>query len=96
MFSYDLQVRYDARQSFYGKARVEERPNGVDVLISYSTEVAAVSKGKAYVNGRYSQTTTRHQKEFLKQWGFKVIDTKQMLKDYGVSDEEFEKVLRGE
>lgn len=33
--------------------------------------------------GEYSRTTMRHIKEFLKQNGFKVDNTKQVLRDYG-------------
>ena len=75
---YDLECRYDSRQSFYGKAKVEEKEYDnfiAYVLYSYGTEVASVEvdadRGfkNYYYNGKYSQTTTRHQKEFFKQWG---------------------------
>jgi hypothetical protein len=78
----DLRVMYDARSSFYGKARVRETSTGKQ-LISYSTIVAEIKNGKAIVFGKYSATTTRHQKEFLKQNGFYADNIKQMLKDYG-------------
>ena len=38
--NYDLGCWYDSRQSFYGKARVEEFSDGSEVLWSYSTAVA--------------------------------------------------------
>lgn len=78
---YNLSCRYDSRQSFYGKAKVEEKRTGdyyKAELYSYGTLVASVEY--FYDNGdvvrtiykymgKYSQTTTRHQKEFFKQNG---------------------------
>ena len=77
---YELDCRYDTRKSFYGKAQVEE--NETDVfgekeldkrLFSYGTIVGRVyqlgNKITYYYFGKYSQTTTRHQKEFFKQNG---------------------------
>lgn len=70
-FTYELDCRYDSRKSFYGKAHVTEYPNGRKVLTSYTTQVAEITEdGRAIVYGKYSPTTTRHQKEFLKQHGF--------------------------
>lgn len=85
--NYYLGCRYDSRQSFYGKARVEEFSDGSEILWSYSTAVACITwengVRKAHVRGQYSMTTTRHVKEYLKQNGFKVDTMKQVLKDYG-------------
>lgn len=67
---YDLDARYDSRASFYGKAEVKELDNGDKELYSYGTLVAAIRDGKPYTYGRFSQTTSRHQKEFFKQEGF--------------------------
>ena len=84
---YDLPARFDARQSFYGKAVVHHRENGDIELQSYSTIVACI-KGypstiaTAEVYGWYSSTTGRHIKEFLKQHGFKAKDKAQILNDY--------------
>ena len=77
---YELDCRYDTRKSFYGKAIVEE--NETDVfgekeldkrLFSYGTIVGRVyqlgNKITYYYFGKYSCTTTRHQKEFFKQNG---------------------------
>ena len=68
---YDLRAVNDNRQSFYGKAYVEEYENGVKVLTSYRTKVLAVSKGRAMrlftSEDVMSQTTCRHCKEFLMQ-----------------------------
>lgn len=74
---YKLEAIYDARQSFYGKAIIKEQQYdnfNAFILYSYGTEVASVEKYKNgltiyYYNGKYSQTTTRHQKEFFKQLG---------------------------
>lgn len=81
---YNLDTRYDTRNSFYGKAIVEESDTNNDKkLYSYDTLVAEIKDNNAIIYGQYSQTTTRHQKEFLKQNGFKADSIKQMLKDYG-------------
>ena len=80
---YDLECRYDARQSFYGKAKVKTFVNDNNIifrkeLYSYGTLVATMVcedyKGKIEkiiyeYFGKYSQTTTRHQKEFFRQNG---------------------------
>ena len=77
-----LQALNDSKKSFYGKAKIRYE-NGKIILRSYQTDVAFIEGGKPKVKGTYSQTTTRHIKEFLKQHGFNVQNTKQMLKDYG-------------
>ncbi len=70
-YTYEMTPRYDSRKSFYGKAHITEYPNGRKVLTSYTTQVAEITAdGKAIIYGKWSQTTTRHQKEFLKQHGF--------------------------
>lgn len=94
MNTYELKAIYDSRASFYGKATVEEDgENMVLKLTSYSTHVATIQQGEedlgrtetiAEVYGQYSQTTTRHIKEFLKQHGFKADNAKQIMADYGV------------
>ena len=86
--SYELECRNDSRASFYGKARIEFKDNK-KILVSYTTDVAYVEKlengfCKVVVLGQWSNTTTRHIKEFLKQEGFKAENMKQILKDYGV------------
>lgn len=94
---YELMCQYDTRESFYGKARVvvkyNENNRGIFVkeLYSYNTLVARViddnKETRAEILGQFSSTTTRHQKEFLLQEGFKADNMKQMLKDYGVKGE---------
>lgn len=80
--SYILDCHYDARASFYGKAKViEVFKDGVIIekkLISYNTHVASIKYvdgvAKPEYYGSYSQTTTRHQKEFFRQNGFYAKD----------------------
>lgn len=90
MQRYELTAQYDSRASFYGKARIEADYPTVR-LISYTTWVATIryngqpdDKGIAEVKGLYSNTTTRHIKEFLKQYGFRADNSKQIMADYGV------------
>ena len=65
---YALEPRFDARKSFYGKAHVIDYGNGVFELQSYNTIVSRCINGKVEDLGSWSQTTTRHQKEFRKQF----------------------------
>ena len=65
---YELEARFDARASFYGKARVIDHGDGFYQLQSYSTIVSECRNGKVTHLGKWSQTTTRHQKEFEKQF----------------------------
>jgi hypothetical protein len=85
---YDLSCRYDRRKSFYGKARVSENIMSdwkeID-LYSYDTLVAKIietEKDTKYIYyGKYSQTTTRHQKEFFKQNGLSDKQIKDLFKN---------------
>ena len=91
---YELQCRYDSRASFYGKAQVLEREEEQDniaykilELYSYGTLVAIITRNKEtclstceYL-GNYSQTTTRHQKEFFKQYGLDDKQIKELFKN---------------
>lgn len=65
---YELEPRFDARKSFYGKAHVIDHENGMFELQSYNTIVSRCVNGKVEELGKWSQTTTRHQKEFRKQF----------------------------
>lgn len=87
---YELDCRYDTRQSFYGKAKVEIVRNTyeqVQNLYSYGTLVASIfddfkdMKRKYVYGGKYSQTTTRHQKEFFKQNGLSDKQIKELFKN---------------
>lgn len=85
---YELDCRYDARQSFYGKAQVKETKYvGLNLieLYSYGTLVAKIEEKEdktIYIYlGKYSQTTTRHQKEFFKQNGLSDKQIKELFKN---------------
>ena len=69
---FELQARYDSRKSFYGKAHVVDKGNGVLELISYTTPVAEIKNGKVVYEkiGVYSVTTNRHIREFIKQFAY--------------------------
>lgn len=82
MMFYELDSRYDARQSFYGKAKVTEE-RGVKTLYSYDTPVMKINrKGKPVFMNYWdcSQTTLRHCKEFLRQSGYWVDNKADMVK----------------
>lgn len=66
---YELMARYDSRKSFYGKAHIIELDNGIIQLQSYDTIVGEIKDNTYYQlwEGK-SQTTTRHIKEFKKQF----------------------------
>lgn len=66
----ELKPIYDRRKSFYKKAYITRDKDGTVHLISYTTEVAYVKKGKLHINGFYSNTTLRHIKEFISQMGY--------------------------
>lgn len=87
--SYTLEPRYDSRASFYGKAHVQIVEDDItydELLYSYDTLVAIYSKDKVgnkeifTYNGKYSQTTTRHQKEFFKQKWLSDKQIKELMK----------------
>lgn len=65
---FELTTRFDARKSFYGKAKVIDQGNGFYELLSYDTIVSECKNGKVTHLGKYSATTTRHQKEFERQF----------------------------
>lgn len=85
-----LECEFDTRKSFYGKAKVEVQKNDFECtkdLYSYDTLVASVvwNYGKNTITykyfGKYSQTTTRHQKEFFKQEGLSNKEIKDVFKN---------------
>ena len=87
---YNLDCRYDTRASFYGKAKVEEyEDSNVKTLhlLSYGTFVANIvyykNENRVVYEyfGRYSQTTTRHQKEFFRQNGLSEKEIKELFKN---------------
>lgn len=65
---YKLEARFDARKSFYGKAYIIDYENGTFELQSYNTIVSRCVNGNVEERGSFSNTTTRRQKEFRKQF----------------------------
>ncbi len=92
--SYTLDCRYDARNSFYGKARVFVLKNNIKALVSYDTPVCLIEDDTAYIEDVYTQTTLRHIKEFLNQNGFNAETKKQIIKEYRVSSDIFNKKIK--
>ena len=81
---YELQCRYDARKSFYGKANVLEQDNSI-LLFSYGTCVCVLYDDKIYLNQHAydeSTTTMRHIKEFLKQYKEIFMESKEIHKNF--------------
>lgn len=85
--TYELIPQYDTRKSFYKKAIVKEYEDEnakTWQLLSYNTLVANIVKYKDKIVyeyfGKYSQTTTRHQKEFFKQNGLTEKQLKELFK----------------
>lgn len=68
MIRYELSARYDSRKSFYKKAHVIDYENGILELQSYDTIVSKCVNGVVTHLGKWSQTTSRHQREFEKQF----------------------------
>ena len=67
---YELEARFDSRKSFYGKAQVIEYTDGTHALKSYDTIVSRENGGKVEHLGKWSNTTSRHQKEFERQFAY--------------------------
>jgi hypothetical protein len=65
---YELEARFDSRRSFYGKAHIIDYGNGKYDLQSYDTIVSTCEDGKVTHHGKWSQTTSRHQREFERQF----------------------------
>lgn len=77
----ELKPRYGNEKSYYGKAEIEDLGNNRYILYSYGTPVAESNNGMPILYGKWSQTTSRHQKEFLKQLT-------------GISDDEFKQLQK--
>lgn len=85
----ELFPEYDKRQSFYGKAHVITLENE-EILISYETPVAKIiyepnKEPQALIFGKWSMTTTRHIKEFLRQNRIDYDSTNDMYKRYMIA-----------
>ena len=79
---YYLQAINDRCKSFYKKAKVFVFEDGRKVLRSYATDVAFIKCGELYVYDLYSNTTTRHIKEFATQNGFSFKNGRDLMKRY--------------
>ena len=86
----ELKAIYDARASFYGKAKVEIEEDCTsynEILKSYGKVVAIYTEDKITnlkqfsFLGVFSQTTTRHQKEFFKQKGLDDDKINEIIKE---------------
>lgn len=96
-YSYSLEPKYDKAKSFYGRAKVEEVDNTIN-LISYDSNICTI-----FVNGlddleveiydvtdyygeslTFSSTSLRHLKEFLLQNGLRADNKNQICKDYKI------------
>jgi rubrerythrin len=84
----NLEPEFDSRNSFYNKARVDEKPDGTKILWSYNTPVCKIKDGKVtllhrgYLGWSSSATTLRHVKEFLLQNGFEAGSYKELAAKY--------------
>jgi hypothetical protein len=80
----ELIPRFDTKKSFYKKALIEYKGVNRICLYSYETLVSEIDKenNRAKVYDTYSNTTLRHIKEFLKQYGFKADSKKQIEEDF--------------
>ncbi|MDO5562446.1 MAG: hypothetical protein Q4F74_02425 [Synergistaceae bacterium] len=79
----ELTPQFDSRISFYGKAHLLLHDNGKIQLQSYATIVAEKTPdGEIKVFGRYSATTSRHVKEFIKQITGKSLTSKEIERRY--------------
>lgn len=67
---FELSARFDSRKSFYGKAQVINYGGGYMELKSYDTIVSRVNNGKVEHLGKWSMTTSRHQREFERQFSY--------------------------
>lgn len=74
MSRYAMEARFDKRQSFYGKAMIDEcseKGKTVLTLYSYGVPVAKLdvdeNKFSLLEKWNFSQTTRRHVKEFARQ-----------------------------
>ena len=80
--TYELSCQYDARKSFYGKAKVKIKED-LKMLFSYDIEVCKIQNNQPKIMiDNITQTTLRHIKEFLKQNGFFADTKKQIISDY--------------
>ena len=65
---YDLCPVFENVRSYYGKARIREYGFRQYELYSYGTLVSVCQSGHVEHLGKWSRTTSRHQKEFERQF----------------------------
>lgn len=81
---YDLDCRFDSHKSFYGKAQIAVADDGTETLYSYNTPVIK-KRGNKITLGDYalcSNTTLRHCKEALRQWGYGPMSKKEIANTF--------------
>lgn len=80
----ELEAEFSPRKSFYGKAQVLHLQNGAKLLRSYNTIVAIVYNNNGEtnfaINGKYSATTTSHQREFIRQFAGVDVEPRKLEK----------------
>lgn len=84
MYTYELDARFDSHKSFYGKAVVAVADDGTTTLYSYGTPVVK-KRGSKVTLGDYalcSNTTLRHCKEALRQWGYGPMSKKEIANTF--------------
>ena len=71
------------QKSFYGKAVVNVRANGLIVLYSYNTPVCAIDKSGAFVRlwSGWSAATAKHVNAFRDLYGISAISKNEWLKE---------------
>ena len=84
---YGLNTQFDKRKSFYNKAHVDVANDGSQTLYSYNVPVCKIQNGEVTLlpDWKYSMTTVRHVKEFLKQNGFAAETSQQIARDYRIA-----------
>ena len=81
---YNLDCRFDSRKSFDGKAQIAVADDGTETLYSYNTPVIK-KRGNKITLGDYalcSNTTLRHCKEALRQWGYGPMSKKEIANTF--------------
>ena len=65
---YELYPIYEHVKSYYGKAKICDYGHAQYELYSYGTLVSVCQSGRVILLGKWSRTTSRHQKEFEMQF----------------------------
>ena len=70
MREYNFTPIYENVKSYYGKAKIRDYGFRQFELYSYGTLVSVCQNGRVVHLGKWSRTTSRHQKEFEKQFSY--------------------------